>query len=391
MARKQPDIDVFSDLLGAVYDSARDPRNWQVFLEGLARALNAKSGLFRLIDERGPVLRAGIEYNLDPELQQAYREYYVRQDPIVEALSHRPDVYIAPGEAFLDYRALQRTEFFNEYARPQENVHLCGGLAMRNDEFTIKFGVQRDRTTGPFSTEDAAFIERFVPHIQRAARLGHLLGMAEQQNEATENALESLAVGVVLLDEQERIIHTNRNADEALRTAQGIRQANGRLLATEPADVGRLRDVLANARARARAGEAAVPEALLLTAGPGDARLLLVACPVPPNRPLFRGPWPDIAIAIFLSDLTDAGLLNHEVLQSLYDLTPAEAKLACALSRGHKLTALADEWQVSRETLRTHLKRILEKTGTSRQAELVRLLAGAPWKLAAAESPTDSD
>lgn len=382
MGRGQADLETFSTLLESVYESAGDPDHWKVFLEGLAGALNAKSGLFRLIDERGPALRAGIEYNLDPELQQAYREYYVQQDPVVEALSQRPDVYIAPGEAFLDQKELEHTEFFNEYAQPQDNVHLCGGLAMRNEEFTIKFGVQRDRATGPFSKADADFIRRFVPHIQRAARLGHLLDLSEQRNTAIEQALESLAVGMILLDERGGILHANSRADETLRSGSGLESSCGHLVATGAADARRLRDILAAMALRARGEEAAVPEPMLLTPEGPETRLLLVACPIPPHRPLFRGPWPEIACAVFLSDLHDAGLLNHDILQSLYGLTPAEARLACALSRGRDLSALSDEWQVSRETLRTHLKHVLAKTDTKRQADLVRLLAGAPWKLA---------
>lgn len=66
---------------------------------------------------------------------------------------------------------------------------------------------------------------------------------------------------------------------------------------------------------------------------------------------------------------------------TLYGLTAAEARLACALSQGHDLSKLSAQWRVSRETLRTHLKRVLSKTGTSRQTDLVRLLNGKPWNL----------
>lgn len=67
---------------------------------------------------------------------------------------------------------------------------------------------------------------------------------------------------------------------------------------------------------------------------------------------------------------------------TLYGLTNAEARLACALSQGEALGELSRRWDISRETLRTHLKRVLGKTGTSRQSELVRLLTGKPWNIA---------
>ena len=381
MKDKPLDVDVFSALVESVYESATDPDQWRVFLRELAGALNAKSGMFRVIDERLPAVRANVHHNLDPELQEAHRQYYVTRDVFIEALRDYPAGFAAPGEVYMSLRELQRTEFFANYLQPQDSYHVCGGLAMRNEEFTIKFGLQRDKKTGPFSREDAAFIQRFIPHIQRAARLGHLLDLANQQLAAAESALESLAVGVILLDEHEAVLHANSKAEDMLGSQRGLASIHGRLAATQPADAGRLRDTLAAVRARAGQGSPPVPETLLLTPVPGEPQVLVVACPVSPSQPHFRGPWPQATVAVFVSNLADAGLLNHEVLMTLYGLTPSEARLACALTKGRELNALSDEWQVSRETLRTHLKRVLGKTGTARQSELIRLLSGKPWSL----------
>lgn len=381
MSSRSPDINIFSSLVEAVYDSATDPDHWEVFLRGLAQALNGKSGMFRVIDERLPAIRANVHYNLDPELQEAHRQYYVTHDVYIEALRDKPGNFITTGENIADQREVRRGEFFNDYMLPQDSYHVCGGLAMRNDEFTIKFGLQRSNRAGPFSLEDADFIRLFVPHIQRAARLGHLLDLARHQRQTAEQALESLAVGIVLLDEQDNLLHANAKADELLRDRRGLYLLNGQLTVNRNADLRAFRDMLAVVRSRAALDTPPVPESMLLTPGPDDPQLLLVACPVKPHQPHFRGPWPEISMAVFVSNLDDAGLLNQEVLIRLYGLTPAEARLACALSRGHELAELGAEWNISRETLRTHLKRVLGKTGTTRQSELVRLLAGKPWSV----------
>lgn len=384
------DLDSFSELLESVYESAMDPGHWRIFLEGLARTLNAKSGMFRVINERGPAIRSNLHYNLDPDLQQAHGEYFVHKDVYLHFLRDKPAGFIVPGEAFVDHRQLRRTEFFADYMAPQDTHHVCGGLAMRDHEFTIKFGLQRDRVAGPFSERDAAYIRRFVPHIQRAARMGHLLDWADQQQATTEGALESLGVGVVLLDEQQQVLHANRKAESVFACRCGLTQSDGRLAPVQAEDRARLRDLLAVVHARAGAGCPPVPEAMLLTPGDRQPRVLVVATPVPPHRSVFHGPWPRATAAVFISNLNDAGVLNHEVLVMLYGLTTSEAHLACALSRGHDLAALSLDWGVSRETLRTHLKRALHKTGTHRQADLVRLLAGSPWKLAHAVTASAS-
>jgi DNA-binding CsgD family transcriptional regulator len=66
-----------------------------------------------------------------------------------------------------------------------------------------------------------------------------------------------------------------------------------------------------------------------------------------------------------------------EVLQGLFDLTPAEARVARGIAEGQTVEAIAEGFGLSRETVRSQLKAVLGKTGLVRQAELVALLAGA--------------
>lgn len=58
-----------------------------------------------------------------------------------------------------------------------------------------------------------------------------------------------------------------------------------------------------------------------------------------------------------------------------YGLTLTEARVALAVASGITISATARRLKVSVNTVKTHLRRVYEKTGTSRQAELSRLIA----------------
>jgi len=64
-------------------------------------------------------------------------------------------------------------------------------------------------------------------------------------------------------------------------------------------------------------------------------------------------------------------------LRQRYALTAAEARIAGALATGASLKEIAGRHEMSYETARLHLKHIFAKTGTHRQADLVRLLVRA--------------
>jgi DNA-binding CsgD family transcriptional regulator len=71
---------------------------------------------------------------------------------------------------------------------------------------------------------------------------------------------------------------------------------------------------------------------------------------------------------------TNTQIPTPAILMGLFDLTPAEVKLATALAAGKSLHEAAVAANVTRSTSRTYLDRIFKKTGTHQQSQLVALL-----------------
>ena len=66
--------------------------------------------------------------------------------------------------------------------------------------------------------------------------------------------------------------------------------------------------------------------------------------------------------------------IDTATLSASYGLTPAEARIALGLVEGKQLAYIAADFDISRSTVAFHMRNIFQKTGTSRQAELVALL-----------------
>ncbi|MCJ2058658.1 helix-turn-helix transcriptional regulator [Methylobacterium sp. J-048] len=100
--------------------------------------------------------------------------------------------------------------------------------------------------------------------------------------------------------------------------------------------------------------------------------LLIAACAIPGNAVLLR-----------VIDPASAPLPDPGVLQAQFGFTPAEAALATDIMAGNDLAASAARRRVTLHTARAHLRRLFEKTGTRRQAELMRLLLLCPLPIPA--------
>ena len=79
---------------------------------------------------------------------------------------------------------------------------------------------------------------------------------------------------------------------------------------------------------------------------------------------------------VCVTDIEAGVRLPEQKLRDLFGLTAAETRLALALFEGETLADVARSLGISRYTAQNHLARVFEKTGTNRQAVLIKLMMG---------------
>jgi DNA-binding CsgD family transcriptional regulator len=80
------------------------------------------------------------------------------------------------------------------------------------------------------------------------------------------------------------------------------------------------------------------------------------------------------AAVAFVADPDRAIDIPDATLAELYHLTPAESAVVRELVLGRSVEEIAERLGIALSTARTHIKRILSKTETRRQADLIRLI-----------------
>ncbi|MHB2210780.1 helix-turn-helix transcriptional regulator [Methylobacterium sp. CM6257] len=177
--------------------------------------------------------------------------------------------------------------------------------------------------------------------------------------------VEHLEQGVVAVDRFGRALFLNREAQAIVRGVH-LRLVNGRLRACAPSGSVALRKLIADCAANACGGS--------LRLVSEEATLLIAASAVPAMTSTDSDP-------IVLLRLIDPATVRppvKEALQVQFGLTPTEAAFALEMLAGNDLAASAARRGITLNTARVHLRRIFEKTGTRRQAALMRLLLLCP-------------
>jgi DNA-binding response OmpR family regulator/DNA-binding CsgD family transcriptional regulator len=258
-------------------------------------------------------------------------------------------------------------------------------LAGRRDVIAGKAAGVDDYLTKPID-----FDLMLITIAARLDQVARIKGVAALRQDTTANesirsalmganeALNRVAVGVFLLDEQRKVLFRNKRAEELLNEADGISLSREGLLRGEkPQQTQALRDIVDAAIARAASSIRQATEAVALTRSSGRRSLFAVACP------LGRGPVSPggAVVGLFVTDPERRLSAAAEAVAQLYGLSPAETRLALALARGLRLEEIADEFGISRNTVSYTMKNLFRKTDTDRQADLISLFIASPVAL----------
>ena len=197
-----------------------------------------------------------------------------------------------------------------------------------------------------------------------------MIDRKEVEPAALADSLVTLSSGIFLVDATGRIVHANRNGRTLLSEANVVVGRGGSLGAVDPQANQALLDALTAGGGDPTSGRKGI--AVPLEARDGGR---YVANVLPLTSDAHDGASAVAVAVVFVQkaalDLTSL----PEVIAKEYGLIPAELRVLFAIIEVGSVRRVAKALGSSEADVKMHLQQLFRKTGTTRQAELVRLVA----------------
>lgn len=351
------------DLIDRIYEAALDPEGWPAILHDIDRIGGGAGAsiLTRRSDNWiGWKVSPNAEHHEAPYLASGAAQTS-RATPLLVAANRAG--FVADHEIMGDEEFLA-DPLVRLFGAPL-GLHRAAATAILVPGGDIAVLHIWRRTGEPrFSSEDLARLDELRPHLARSAMLSARLRLERLQ--AQTHALELLGVPAAILDVSGRALAANH-----------LVQAMDSHFAWLPGDRLGLRDgeagtLLRKLCERARSTNVAAGRSFAAQGAGGLEPIVIHILPLKGyGRDLFGG-------GLFLLAVNRVGAAKPDssLLQGLFDLTAAEARVAAGLLDGMTASDLSARYDVSLPTIRTQVRALLSKSGVSRQSEFIAKLRG---------------
>ncbi|MFL5002513.1 MAG: helix-turn-helix transcriptional regulator [Xanthobacteraceae bacterium] len=362
-----------SSLIGEIYDAALDPDLWPGVLEKGCRFVGGVAS--NLYSEDSAAKTGNIHYTwgVDRHYGRLYYDKYIKFNPFTTAqLFFDIEQIISVGD-IMPYEEFRETLFYKEWAQPQGWVDAASAVLDKSATSYAAVSVIRHEGDGLVDDETRWRMSLLVPHVRRAVLIGKVIELHKAEASTLADTLDGLTAGMFLVDKTGRIVHANENGHVMIGEARFVRAAGGRLVATD----GRANQSLQDIFAAAECGDDAVGVKGISVPLPARAGQEHVAHVLPLTAGMRRRAGASYAAvaAVFVRKATLDVPSPLETVAKRHRLTPSELRVLLAIVEIGGVPEVANALGISETTVKTHLRHLFEKTSTTRQADLVKLVA----------------
>lgn len=364
---------VFSELVGAIYDCAIDVTCWPQTLGRICEHFQFRKGTIDL--SRVPAMASLFNYNYGIDDQQARKmlSHYHGMPEVWGGLSatmSRPIDKVWVVSRILPQDELQQKAYYKEWVGPMGLVDGAALVLARDNSLFGSIRLATDSRRGIIDDDLVADLSLLLPHCQRAARISGLLDASIGAVRNFRAVIDAMAIPIVLISSECEVVHSNPRASEMLEAGLLLQARYGRLHSPVPG----LQRAIANAVRQLVLDETTIPGSGVGLSVRGTDEAVHTLHLLPLAHGDLRGQLAgDAVAALFISSAPVEQHFARDVLQSTYALTRAEIGVFRLLVAGKSTRAIAAELGIASSTVRTHVLRLLDKTGTHRRADLIRL------------------
>ena len=367
-------------LIGEIYDSTLNPEAWNAVLPRIGAFVGGSAGGLFAHDSSRRSGNIYYQFGTDPDYRQLYLDKYLTLDPMFGTYFVLDVGEVFSTSTIMSHAEFLQSRFYKEWIKPQGWIDNVCVYLDKAPEGQAGFAVFRNERQGLADAPARERMRLLVPHLRRAVLIGKLIEFKTAQAATFADALDGLSAAMVFVDSDGRITHANAEGRAMIADGGVLRASLGRLVAGDLNVNRALRDIfLAAATGDAAIGIRGV--AVPLVAHDGER---YVAHVLPLASGARRGVGVNYAAAavLFVQKAALATRSPPEVIAKTYGLTPMEVRVLLAIVEIGGAPQVAETLGIGEGTVKTHLKRLYQKTGARRQADLVKLFAGYASPLA---------
>jgi DNA-binding CsgD family transcriptional regulator len=350
----------FEALVDEIYEAGIVPERWPQVFDRLAEIADAEGSLIFAVAPGTP--RWMSSEKIRERIDRWTKGPFAHNNPRAQRLIPNTEPRFLTDLDRFTLEELDNESFYRDLLRPG-GLGWCVGTSIRSPSGDmLVLSVEKAFAKGPVPRAIAEQFDQLRPHLARAAVLAGRLGFERSRTAVA--TLEMIGLPAAALTQTGRVVATNPGF--LASTATVSVGAQDQVQFSSPTANTLFLEALAKPVSLAKTGRS-IPIAGVDESPPLIAHVL-------PLRLAGLDVFAGAVSILFLTPITQQRSPGPKLLQALFDLTPAEARITSLLIDGNSVDSISKMQSVSLNTVRTQLKSVFMKTGVDRQVDLVRLL-----------------
>ncbi|WP_262731596.1 helix-turn-helix transcriptional regulator [Alloalcanivorax marinus] len=356
------------DLIQTLYRSLTHREGFHAFLEKLACSINGCAAQLLVIN-RQPLRMEHLWYH---GLSEEFIDWYLQNNMIAQDVVTNQAVKQAPGlfqSALPLLPEFQPDEDYSKWENDQDMLDSAWLVVDNTRTHSFVLTIQRTVAQGPYRQVELDALNRLVPHIRQTVQLYRQLETRNQAASSLAAIIDVLPDATFVLDSLATVLYSNRAARDLIARERclGIRDERFRFAESD------VQSAFFRASAqvvRSSMGKEDYCSETLFLKRDNRSALIFVIRPIESSELLAGG------ALVSVYEPEKRRLPGADQIAAYFGLTRAEALVCEMLVSGKDPRTISTQNGRGISTVRSQIKQIFQKTGCSRQGELIsRVLA----------------
>lgn len=372
----------YDQMIAQIYTAASGKSDWMPALDAVSDHLDLWGTQIIGISKKNGSLLFSLEGGIGsrkPEMVLDYLRHYHAINPrVAPSLMLDMEGWMHCHEHFDDY-FVAASPFYQEFLIPHGARYMTATKLMDNNEYLVLMGALRAVGKTPLNVEQVEVLGQIKQHLIKAMEIHLHLRTTYAESGLAKYLINQLRYPVLLVDDTRGIWLRNQAANAMLQETECIIERDGLLGCIDAADDKSLMLAIRQLNLHDNTNQDTQSDKVFLRLQKRHQNSFVGAYLMAVRPQKVMGAFGATPLALVL--LHDPALnsnLDPFIVAETFDLTPAEARVAVQMVNGLTADEIAQKSGVSVNTVKSQIKSLFQKTGTTRQAELVSVIHRMP-------------